>query len=163
VKKDLLRIVPMTRSHIKACDTITAASDPWKTLNEGVMFQHYIALKQAYVCVAGDNAVGFIIFTPEPVFARGGYLRALGVLPSMQRQGIGEKLLVFAEKMTARSSRNFYLCVSDFNLQAQAFYKKQGYARAGKLVDLIVPGSSEYIYWKQLRPLSRKIRGAHCD
>jgi len=153
----------MTRSHIKTCDAITAASDPWKTLNEGVSFQRYVALKQAYVCLTGDQPVGFIIFTPEPVFARGGYLRAIGVLPSMQRQGIGEKLLSFAEKMTARSSQNFYLCVSDFNLQARAFYKKQGYARAGKLIDLIVPGSSEYIYWKQLRPLSRKTRRAHRD
>jgi len=163
MKKDLLRIVPMTRSHIKTCDAIAAATDPWKTLNERVFFQQYAALKQAYVCVAGDNAVGFIIFTQEPVFARGGYLRALGVLPSMQRQGIGEKLLLFAEKLTARNSQNNYLCVSDFNRKAQAFYKKQGYTKAGKLADLIVPGSSEYIYWKRLRPLSRKTRRAHRD
>lgn len=163
MKKDLPRIVTMTRSHIKACDAIAASSDPWKTLNERILFQHYIAMKQAYVCIAGERAVGFIIFTPEPVFARGGYLRAIGVLPSMQRQGIGEKLLLFAEKMTARCSQNFFLCVSNFNKKAQAFYKTQGYAKAGTLVDLIVPGSSEYIYWKRLMPLSRKTRRAHRD
>ncbi len=153
----------MSRSHIRFCDTITAASDPWKTLNERIDFLKYAGLKQAYVCVAGDEPVGFIIFTPEPVFARGGYLRAIGVLPSMRGQGIGKRLLSFAEKETARWSQNFYLCVSTFNRKAQAFYKKQGYARAGKLADLIVPGSSEYIYWKRLRPLSRKTRRTHRD
>ena len=153
----------MTGSHRKACESIAAASDPWKTLNEGITFQPFIDLKQAYVCVAGGHAVGFIIFTPEPVFARGGYLRAIGVLPSMQRQGIGEKLLLFAEELAARRAQFFYLCVSDFNPKARAFYKKQGYAKAGKLDDLIIPGSSEYIYWKRLKPLSRKTRRAHGD
>jgi len=148
----------MTHSHRRVCDAITAASAPWKTLNERIDFLKYITLKQAYVCIRGDELAGFIIFTPEPVFARGGYLRAIGVLPSMRGQGIGGKLLSFAEKETARCSHNLYLCVSSFNRQGQAFYKEQGYARAGKLADLIIPGSSEYIYWKRLRPLSRKTR-----
>lgn len=153
----------MTRSHIQACDAIAAVSEPWKTLNERVFFLRYIALKQAHVCVAGDIVAGFIIFTPEPVFARGGYLRAIGVLPSMQRQGIGKKLLLFAEKMTSRSSQNLYLCVSSFNKKAQVFYKKLGYAKAGTLVDLIIQGSSEYIFWKRLVPISRKTRRVHRD
>lgn len=163
MKKDLLRIVAMSLAHIKACDSIIAVSDPWKRLNERIDFLKYITLKQAYVCIAERDPVGFIIFTPEPVFARGGYLRALGVIPSMRGQGIGKKLLFFAEKETARRSQNFFLCVSAFNRKAQAFYKQQGYVKAGKLVDLIVPGASEYIYWKRLRPLSRKTRRAHRD
>ena len=129
----------------------------------GSTSKNIFLLKQAYVCIAGEVLTGFIIFTPEPVFARGGYLRAIGVSPSMRRRGIGRKLLTFAEKETARFSPYLYLCVSTFNRAAQAFYHDWGYARAGKLVDLIVPGSSEYIYWKRLRPISQKTRRVHRD
>lgn len=163
MKKGNLSIVPMKRSHIQACAAITEVSEPWKTLNERINFKKYILLKQAYVCMAGEVLTGFIIFTPEPVFARGGYLRAIGVSRSMRRRGIGRKLLAFAEKETARCSQYLYLCVSTFNRAAQAFYRDRGYARAGKLADLIVPGSSEYIYWKRLGPLSQKTRRLHRD
>lgn len=151
MKKRPLTIVPMKRRHIRACDAITGASDPWKRLNERIDFEKYIALKQASVSVEGDAATGFVVFTPEPVFARGGYLRALGVAPSMRRQGIGSKLLAFAEKETARCSQYLYLCVSSFNRQGQAFYKEQGYTRVGKLPGLIVPGASEFLFWKKLK------------
>jgi len=152
VRSGDLQIIPMARSHSKACDAITAVSDPWKTLNDRIDFLRYIALKQAYVCIAQNSTAGFLIFTPEPVFARGGYLRAIGVDPSMRRHGIGSALLSFAEQKTARASQNLYLCVSSFNRQAQAFYKGRGYTRAGKLQDLIKPGEAELIYWKRLRP-----------
>jgi ribosomal-protein-alanine N-acetyltransferase len=152
VKTCAYRIVPMARAHCKACDAIAAASDPWKTLEERIDFSNYIALKQAYVCIAQDMTAGFLIFTPEPVFARGGYLRAIGVAPLMRRLGLGSALLSFAERKTARVSRNLYLCVSSFNRPAQAFYKRKGYTRAGKLPDLIKQGEAEYIYWKRLRP-----------
>lgn len=151
--KGPLKIVPMTRPHIRACDAITVVSDPWKTLKERIDFAHYISLKQAHVCIVGKEPAGFVIFTAEPVFARGGYLRAIGVAPAMRGRGIGKKLLAFAEKTTARLSPNLYLCVSSFNRQAQAFYKNRGYAKTGKLPGLIMPGVSEYIYWKRLRPI----------
>jgi len=163
VKKGHLSIVPMKRSHIQACTAITEASDPWKTLDERIDFKKYILLKQAFVCMTGEVLTGFIIFTPEPVFARGGYLRAIGVSPSMRRRGIGRMLLSFAEKETARSSQYLYLCVSTFNRKGQAFYKELGYARTGKLTDLIMRGASEYIYWKRLRPTSQKTRRVYRD
>ena len=163
MKKGHLSILPMKRSHIQACTAITEASDPWKTLNERIDFKKYILLKQAYVSMTGQELTGFIIFTPQPVFARGGYLRAIGVSPSMRRHGIGRSLLSFAEKETARRSQYLYLCVSTFNRTAQAFYQDRGYARVGKLADLIVLGESEYIYWKRLRPISKKTRRAYRD
>ena len=146
----------MKRSHIKACDAITAASEPWKTLREGIDFSRYITLQQAYIIAFDGQPAGFIIFTPEPVFARGGYLRAIGVRPDMRRHGVGRRLLSFAERESARCSQYLYLCVSSFNRQGQTFYKKQGYSRAGKLPDLIRQGETEYIYWKRLKPLSRR-------
>ncbi len=154
--KGEFRIVPMKLFHRKACEAIVNQSEPWLTLGEGVDFRSYITARQAYVCQrrSGRNTEvgGFIIFTSEPVFARGGYLRAIGVAPHERDRGIGRALVSFAEKRTAQRSQNFYLCVSSFNRQAQTFYKKLGYRKAGRLPDLLIPGESEYIYWKQLRP-----------
>jgi len=143
-------IVPMNRTHVRTCAEIAAISEPWKTLGETVDFARYASLKQAYVCLEGSEPAGFIIFTAEPVFARGGYLRAIGVSPHMRRRGIGRKLMSFAENRSARLAPNFFLFVSSFNRQAQAFYRDLGYSRVGKIPGLISPDASEYIFWKSL-------------
>ncbi len=140
----------MKTAHIPACREITSVSDPWKSLNEQIDFTRYISLKQSYVCLDSGRVAGFIIFTPDPVFARGGYLRAIGVVPDSRRKGIGKSLMSFAEAKTAHHSQNFYLCVSSFNRKAQSFYKNIGYRKVGKLPGLIMPGKSEFIYWKRL-------------
>ena len=145
-----LKIVPMKRTHIRTCNVITASSEPWKTLDERIDFSKYITLKQAFVCMNDGEPAGFIIFTPEPVFARGGYIRAVGVASRIRGHGIGSKLLASAERVMARTCANSYLCVSSFNRRAAAFYKANGYIRVGKLPGLIKPGAAEYIYWKRL-------------
>ncbi|MHB8844551.1 MAG: GNAT family N-acetyltransferase [Nitrospirota bacterium] len=146
-----IKIVPMTRRHIPACADIVAASEPWKTLQERVDFLTFIGKKQAYVAVIAGAVAGFVVFTPEPVFARGGYLRAIAVAPAIRGSGIGSALLSFAEQSARNLAPNFYLCVSSFNREGQAFYRKSDYTKAGKLDGLIRKGSAEYIYWKKLR------------
>ena len=142
-------VLPMKRSHIQACSAIVAASEPWKTLGETVDFRKYISSRQAFICKSENHLAGFIIFTAEPVFARGGYLRAIGVAPSMRGQGIGTRLLEFAESKTARRCGSMYLCVSSFNRRGMNFYKKNGYIRVGRIPGLISPDASEHIFWKR--------------
>jgi ribosomal protein S18 acetylase RimI-like enzyme len=161
LKRIVAEIVPMTRPHSETCSGIVAVSEPWKTLRERIDFSKYMALKHAYVYIKEREPAGFIIFTPDPVFARGGYIRAVAVDPVMRRHGIGEKLLAFAESVIARQSPHAYLCVSSFNRRGQMFYRSLGYTRVGTLPDLIVRGASEYIYWKRLRPLPLKNRRMH--
>ncbi len=152
----------MRAAHIPACNGIVAESEPWKRLGERVDFRSFInpnrTHTEAYVCLSGKKPAGFILFIPEPVFARGGYLKAIGVAQEQQGRGIGSMLLAYAEKRTARSAIHFFLCVSSFNRKAQAFYRKCGYVRAGSLPGLITPGASEYIYWKRLQPSTLKQR-----
>ena len=146
-----IKIVPMTRAHILACNEIVASSEPWKTLRESVDFLPSIKRKQAFVAVIDGAVAGFTVFTPEPVFARGGYLRAIGVAPAIRGFGVGKVLMAFAERTTAKKAPNFFLCVSSFNKPAQAFYRKRGYAKIGKIDGLIRKGAAEFIYWKKLR------------
>ncbi len=153
-----VRIVPMSKSHIPACSRIASSSEPWISLRESIDFARYIARKEAHTCIVGNEPAGFVIFTPNPVFARGGYLRALGVTPSLRRRGIGKKLMAFAERSTALHAGNFFLCVSSFNRKAQSFYRALGYTKVGRIPELIMTGVSEYIFWKRLGKLSRKTR-----
>ncbi len=155
-------IRPFRSADIRACAAIVAQTEPWKSLGEGIDFVRLVRREQrenaAYVYTTGTIVSGFIIFTPYPVFARGGYLRAIAVNPEMRKKGIGRKLLTLAEKKTAFFSPNFYLCVSSFNRKAQAFYKKLGYTRVGKIPGLIIPHASEHIYWKQLKRPAKAYR-----
>lgn len=152
------KIVPMARSQRKACARIVALSEPWKTLRERIDFSKSTALNKAYVYLQDGEVGGFIIFTPEPIFARGGYIRAVAVAPAVRRHGIGKRLLTFAETVIARRSQNVYLCVSSFNRRGQRFYQSLGYKRVGRIPDLIARGTSEHIYWKCLRPSAAKNR-----
>ncbi len=136
--------------HIRTCREITAVSEPWKTLKEQIDFTRYVSVKQSYVSINAGRVEGFIIFTPEPVFARGGYLRAIAVARDMRGRGVGRRLMAFAEAKTARQSDNFYLCVSSFNRRAQSFYRSIGYKKIGAIPGLITPGKSEFIYRKEL-------------
>jgi [ribosomal protein S18]-alanine N-acetyltransferase len=151
-----LAVRPFAPADIRSCNAIVKQSEPWKTLGERLDFK---ALQKsrgnrvaAYVCAAGGGIAGFIVFTPYPVFGRGGYLRALAVAPAMRKQGVGRQLLHSAEKETSRHCGNFYLCVSSFNREAQSFYRRNGYRRVGSIPGLILPQACEYIFWK---PLSR--------
>lgn len=155
MKQSAITIVPMRHAHLGACEAIVAASDPWKRLNEHIDFWKLLAANRtgakAYVSRMENRTTGFVVFIPEPVFARGGYLRALGVAAGFRGRGIGKKLLAFAEDRTAERAVHFFLCVSSFNRAGRAFYKKCGYAKAGTLPDFILPGVSEHIFWKRLQ------------
>jgi ribosomal-protein-alanine N-acetyltransferase len=151
VATELLKIRLMKHADIPACNRIIAVSEPWKTLGEGIDLARSIKAMQAYICLQGKETAGFVIFAPDPVFARGGYLRAIGVAPAMRGKGVGKELMTFAEQKTARRAQNLYLCVSSFNRKAQAFYKNLGYERIGVIPDLILLGKSEYIFRKRLK------------
>ena len=156
-----LSIVPMTRRHLAACDDIVRSSEPWKTLRERVDFLPFIRRKQAFAAVIEGAVAGFVLFTGEPVFARGGYLRALAVAPAIRGSGVGRQLLAFAERTTATKAPNFFLCVSSFNRRAQAFYRKSGYVRVGSIKGLIRRDREEIIYWKRLSKSGQRQKPQH--
>jgi ribosomal-protein-alanine N-acetyltransferase len=150
--KDLdIQIIPMQRRHLAACDALVASSEPWRTLREDVDFSAAIRKHQAYAALIAGAVAGFVVFTPEPVFARGGYLRAIAVAPAIRGFGIGRRLLAFAERTTAKKAPNIYLCVSSFNREAQRFYRSCGYRRVGEVDGLVRKGLTEQIYWKRLQ------------
>jgi GNAT superfamily N-acetyltransferase len=104
------------------------------------------------LAVEGGRPLGLAWFTRQGTLGLGGYLRLMAVLAEAQARGVGAALLAAFEAHVAAVSAHAFLLCSDFNGPAQAFYEKHGWARAGALPDLVLPGVAELIYWKRVRP-----------
>jgi len=107
--------------------------------------------RQESVLVLDDGAVGGLVwFTTSGALGSGGYLRLLAVAAPTQRHGVGAQLLAAFEAAVGVVSRDAYLLVSDFNVDAQRFYARHGYAQVGVLPRKILPDVDELLYWKRL-------------
>ena len=140
----------------RACATIMASTDPWKRL--GRDFEHTLrtvtnANSEVYVAVDGARVVGLAIIVMNIPLIRG-YINALAVHADHRNRGVGATLLKFAEERIFRESPNVFLCVSDFNANAQRFYQRMGYKRVGLIEDFIIHGAGEILMRKTIGPQS---------
>lgn len=96
-----------------------------------------------------DQAVGLAWCVPTGGFGRSAYLRMLGVRPDQAGGGVGAALLSALEATVA--SHDLFLLTSDFNVDAQRFYQRQGYEQIGAIPGYVLPDVTELIYRKRLR------------
>ena len=131
---------------------LLAGTDPWVTL--GIGLEKCLAAvrdpqHEVYVAKTNGEAAGAMIIHPKGL-AGAAYLKSIAVAPTWRGQGIGAAMLHYAEQRYKSRSRHFFLCVSDFNERARAFYDRQGYAPVGLLKDHIMDGKSEHLLVKRL-------------
>lgn len=157
-----VEIVPLTARDVDACAAIMATSELWTRYRidrAAARTLWFDALRStAHISVArlDARAAGFAWYIPRGGFGLSGYLKLLGVDAATRGLGIGSALLAHVERATlADGSRDLVLLVSDFNLAAQRFYQRHGYARIGALPDYVIPGITELIYRKQLHVLEQ--------
>ncbi|MBZ0276943.1 MAG: GNAT family N-acetyltransferase [Anaerolineae bacterium] len=99
---------------------------------------------------AGWSACGFAWCLPEGAFGRSMYLRLIGVHPEKAGSGVGGVLLTQAEREAAKTGRDLFLLVSDFNADAQRFYRHHGYEQIGAIPGYVLPDTAELIFRKRL-------------
>ena len=114
------------------------------------MFEKGFSRGEHLMVVDSGNATacGFAWVMPQGAFDRSAYLRLIGVRPDLASQGIGSLLLDEAEQFAFDAGRDFFLLVSDFNTQAQNFYRQHGYRQIGAIPGYVLPDVSELIFWK---------------
>lgn len=100
---------------------------------------------------AQGRPAGLAWFLREGTFAMGGYLKLMAVLPEAQARGVGRALLDAFEAEVAAASPHAFLLCSDFNVAAQRFYERHGWARVGALPGLVLADVAELVYWKRVR------------
>jgi len=145
----------MTPYDREAVVQLLTESDPWKTLGySGADWDRiFCPLPQgrdAYVAVVESTIAGIAIVREK--FLLGDYLELLGVAVSARGKGIGRKLLEHIEPLVFGRTKNLFACVSDFNTQARAFYKKHGYQEIGPMPNFLIPGSAEMLLRKTAGP-----------
>jgi ribosomal-protein-alanine N-acetyltransferase len=138
----------------QTCARMMSRSEPWTTLHrsyEDCLDQLTDPLKESYVAASRDEITGFITLNMRGTFI--GYIQTVCVSPTQRNQGIGTRLIDFAEKRIFSETPNVFMCVSSFNTRAQELYVRLGYEVVGHLRDYIVSGLSEVLMRKTIAPL----------
>ena len=150
-----LTIRSLTATDIPGIASWVAATPLWQRYNvteESFAKRLQDGLADGTTIFAAEQngaVVGFLWLVERGAFNRSGYVQLIGVHPDVRSAGIGRALMQLAEKVIFTQGHDLFLLVSDFNTDAQRFYKQLGYRQVGKLDDYVVPGVSERIFWKR--------------
>jgi len=147
-----IEIAVAERLTVDDCRRLILASDPWVTLGYGEAEAARIAAGSAadnlLVARDGECVVGFALSTSGVLL--GEYLKLLAVDAAYRARGVGRLLMNGLEQRAFEHWPNVYLCVSDFNTGARAFYGRLGYREVGALPDLFLPGTGEVLMRKTI-------------
>lgn len=102
-----------------------------------------------FVAERASTVLGFVWLVERGAFNRSAYIQLIGVRAESRGGGVGRALMEFVEGQA--QSREIFLLVSDFNLNAQRFYARLGYRQVGKLDDYVVQGVSELVFCKRVK------------
>lgn len=149
----------MTPDDREAVVQLLAESDPWKTLGYTSADWNRIFCplpqgRDAYVVEVEGKVAGIAIIREK--FLLGDYLELLGIALWARGKGLGGRLLGHMEPIVFGRTKNLFACVSDFNAQARAFYKKHGYQEIGPMPNFLIPGSAEMLLRKTAGPAREK-------
>ena len=98
---------------------------------------------------AGRDPLGVVVATDG--FLLGGFIALLAVQPEASGKGVGQLLVAHVEaRVFARRRWLFVSCDAD-NRAALRFYRRQGFARVGRLPDLVRRGAIELLLRKPRR------------
>ncbi len=153
--RDELSIRPVAgQREIESCACMMRDSEPWLTLGRG--YESGLAMledptRECHVAIAGSEVVGFAALIMRGALV--GYLQAICVAPAFRGRGIGRALMDFSETLVFSRHPNLFLAVSDFNVDARAFYQRLGYQVVGELKNYLVAGHSEILMRKTRGPI----------
>jgi [ribosomal protein S18]-alanine N-acetyltransferase len=139
----------------RVCARLMATSEPWVTLGRSVEASLAIVrdpTREVYLARDPHGIAGFLILCMTGAFV--GYIQTICIDPRCRGQGLGSKLVAFAEERILRVSPNIFMCVSSFNHGARRLYQRLGYTVVGELSDYIVQGESEILLRKTRGPLA---------
>lgn len=132
--------------------SLMAASEPWITLGRTEeMCRNICHDPEFFLYMAHSESMpaGIILLDPRGV-AGSPYIKSIAAFPEFRGQGIGTKLLSFAEDLFRSDSKHLFICVSSFNNRARNLYEKFGFHAIGELKDYIIKGASEILMHKGL-------------
>ena len=94
----------------------------------------------------GREPAGVIVATDG--FLLGGFIALLAVRPDASGQGLGQQLVAHVEARVFAQRRWLFVSCDADNRAALRFYRRQGFARVGRLPDLVRAGRVELLLRK---------------
>jgi ribosomal protein S18 acetylase RimI-like enzyme len=141
-----------------ACGAIVGATPLWQ--RSGLAAEHAATLLGA-AASGGDTVLvlevdgalaGFAWIDRRGAFGRSAYLRMIAIDPARRSTGLGAVLMQAFESIAAGEGSDGFLMVSDFNTDAQRFYRRLGWTEVGRVPDYVTAGVAEVVMWKRVRP-----------
>jgi GNAT superfamily N-acetyltransferase len=86
---------------------------------------------------------------------RGPFLEMLALKEEARGQGIAARSIDWVAAQSAKVASNLWTTVSDFNVTARAFYKRQGFQTVSELPELITRDASEILLRRKLAVAQR--------
>ena len=139
----------------EASARMIAESEPWITLGRDYEASLKIVsdpTHEVYLALKDGEILGFVVISMTGAFI--GYVKSIYTAPEWRNKGIGSKLMSYVEDRIFREAPNVFICVSDFNEDAQRLYRRLGYEVVGELKDYLVSGKSEILMRKTIAPLA---------
>jgi ribosomal protein S18 acetylase RimI-like enzyme len=136
-----------------ACAEMMLTTEPWITLRltrENALATLYDTAKEVYAARDAHGVTGFVIVDMCGLLR--GYIQTVCVRADRRGEGLGSRLVRFAEDRIFRESPNVFICVSSFNPEARHLYERLGFEPVGVLRELIVPGHDELMLRKTRGP-----------
>ncbi len=127
---------------------------PWSeiALGEESLLDHFTRIDPSLFRFSihfADDLVG-AISVREP-WLKGPYLELLGLLPSVQRLGLGSELMTWFDVQAPEATRSLWLLCSDFNLAAYEFYLAMGYQKTCTIDSLYAENFNDFLMRKRLK------------
>lgn len=150
--KDEVMIRPMQKEDVAAVVNIVLKTSLWQRYGvekESLSAALQQSLKtddELIVAEKGRQICGFAWLLPKGFVARSPYIKMIGVMGDCTGLGIGKKLLNTVE----RGKTEIFLLTSDFNKNAQEFYRKNGYKQIGAIPNYILDNVDELIFYRKI-------------
>jgi ribosomal protein S18 acetylase RimI-like enzyme len=148
-----MRITKATPAVARRQAAWIVALEPWRGLGYraaplGRWLARRARVGQVHVLRERGAVVGVIVTQPEVLL--GHFIALLAVVPAAAGRGIGRALVEHAAGRAFAKSRWLYTSSDTGNRAAAAFYRRLGFARVGRLPDLVRPGRTE-VLWRRGR------------
>ncbi len=131
-----------------------AAIDPWRRLGfrPSALARYFDGsdpgLHRFALTLEGHVAGVLAVRWP---WLRGPSIELLAVLPEFHRMGLGAAAVDWTAARAATAAKNLWTTVSDFNVGARLFWRRQGFAEIAPLPDLLAAGRAEMLMRRVLK------------
>jgi ribosomal protein S18 acetylase RimI-like enzyme len=107
---------------------------------------------QSYVFQRNSAAIGWVCWGQAPCTVGSYDIYWLGVSPQCQGQGLGKKLMDFAEQRIRDAGGRLFIVETsgrESYTPTRLFYERIGYTLAARIEDFYAPGDDKIIYTKR--------------